>query len=213
MKRLATALFIYIASATAVWAQGAVQQVGPSTIYDLTAWIQDHLIESASKVFNDYGRGVNPLHTYDAKGMGSCWEDAPVGGPYHQFCITHDASGNAILSSTSQNGAPPGSLMFVVNGVVSGPGGPPQGNLNADIWAVAGVHPPANSWMNTAIPITGGGAYKYMVPITDLLTQQTTGQIAVTGGSRSSDSAGTCCSRNRLIASRGGSCQPRFRGT
>ena len=193
MKRLATALFIYIASATAVWAQGAVQQVGPSTIYDLTAWIQDHLIESASKVFNDYGRGVNPLHTYDAEGMGSCWEDASTSGPYHQLCITHDANGNAIISAASQNGAPPGSLMFNVNGVISGPGAPPQGNLNPDIWAIPGIHPPADSWMNTAIPITGGGAYKYMVPITDLLTQQTTGQIAVTGGSRSSDSAGTCC--------------------
>jgi hypothetical protein len=90
---------VMLLGSTAAWAQGAVQQVGPATVFDLTSWIRDHQIQSVSKAFNDEGRGVNPFHVFDNGGVGLCFENVTTSGSYQatQLCIGH--SGNSPIIS------------------------------------------------------------------------------------------------------------------
>jgi len=130
----------------AAWAQGAVQQIGPATKFDPTGFIGDHQIESASKMFNDNYRGLNPAHTLDNKGTGSCWEDALTSGPYHEVCITHDSAGNALLTTTPQNGATGSSFNISLNGSIYPVGGTPGGNVTGPTPTVTGD---VACWNNT----------------------------------------------------------------
>lgn len=65
------------------------------------------------------GNGVNPFTADDNGGRGVCTKDAngldPAG--YHQFCIGHDANGNAGLTADAYNGALNAGLVADVNGV------------------------------------------------------------------------------------------------
>lgn len=113
MKKLLPFLLLVPLTAQA---QNAVTQVGPVTKYDVAGWIADHQIETGTTMFNANKRGLNPFHTFDNKGEGSCWEDALTSGPYHQFCLGHDSGGNAVFKVGSENLAGQGNLIFNING-------------------------------------------------------------------------------------------------
>lgn len=157
MKRLLAALALTLLPSLAL-AQGAVQQVGPATKFDPTGFIGDHQIESASKMFNDNARGLNPAHTFDNKGQGSCWEDALTSGPYHQVCITHDSAGNALLTTTPQNGATGSSFNISINGSIYPVGGTPGGNVTGPTPTVTGDVACWNNTLGTLLSDCGTAA-------------------------------------------------------
>lgn len=125
----------------------AIVQMGPAIIPDPIGWIGDHQLKSASKIWTDSKRGLDPAHTFTNGGQGlSCWEDALSSGPYHQFCITHDAAGNAVLKVSTSGGAPAAGLMLDLNGTIS-PVQPGSGCPGCGTMA---------SQNATAVAITGG---------------------------------------------------------
>ena len=145
--RIALAAFLSLLAGNA-WGQAAVQQVGPATKYDATGWIQDHQIESSSKMFGDNKRGFNSFHVYDSgKEQGVCVEDKLTSGPFHQLCLGHDSSGNAVISSNPGNGATGAGLNFTINGNTY-----PFDNLLSGAVTITGlVQVPSNSSL-LAIP-------------------------------------------------------------
>jgi hypothetical protein len=156
----------FLAEPEAALAQGAVQQVGPITKFDVAAWIADHQIETASKTFADNGRGVNPFHIYDAgSANGLCLENVLTSGNYlaNQLCLGHSASGSPIFTF----GGTQYPLISAGGGTVTG--------------AVTTTQNEVASWNNTtgtllrqgAANITG--AYNAAVPYVDagMLTANT----------------------------------------
>jgi hypothetical protein len=125
---------VLASSAEAQQVSKPLQVAPPSTAYDPAVTLNDFQLKSASKIWTEDKRGLNPSHTLDSKGAGSCWEDALTTGPYHQFCITHDAGGIAHLDITANNGAAPTGLVLDVNGTQT----PLPGLLSAVLPFVSG---------------------------------------------------------------------------
>lgn len=101
---------------TGAFAQGAIVQGGAMTKYDLGGFIQDHTLESSSKMFTDNGRGFNPVHILDSGGNAYCAESALTSVAYNQICFGHDSSGNAVISINNFGGAAAQPLKFSING-------------------------------------------------------------------------------------------------
>lgn len=119
VMRIALAAFLSLLPSLA-WGQAAVQQVGPATKYDATGWIQDHQIESSSKMYSDTKRGFNPFHVFDdGKAEGVCVDNKLSNVPNSTLCLGHDAVGNGVISveGTNVNALPTG-LNFNINGSV-----------------------------------------------------------------------------------------------
>src|SRR5262252_8311758 len=117
MKRLALALLLALAPAAA-WAQNAILQSGPPTKFDPLGYIGNPAAEAASKMFTDNFRGLNTAHHFDNKTIGDCWEDALTSGPYHEICIGHDSSGNALLTVLPVNGGSTAGFNINFNGTL-----------------------------------------------------------------------------------------------
>jgi hypothetical protein len=114
MKALLSLILILLPSTA--FAQNAIIQNGAMTKYDIPGFIQNHTLDSGSKMFTDEARGFNPPHIFDSGSAGLHLEDGLTTGPYHHGSLGHDSSGNFIINLDAHNGAAQGGCLLEMSG-------------------------------------------------------------------------------------------------
>ena len=157
---------ILLTLSTAVFAQNAIVQTGPTSPYDLGIFAKDHVLQSATNAVAKQSRGTNPFSILDSLGKGLTISSAPTNGPNYSLILGHDASGNATIDAEAFNGAAATGLNVIINGTTYPFPGAGNGNalLPTSPAVGAGDLILGNGSTNLADVATKGVAYFSTVP-------------------------------------------------